>query len=223
MPEEFKDYNEDEERAEDEPSVQPQTLGKSQKIAAIVLAIFAVFIVIMWGAQFRKSISEPFAYKGSSNSDSSANTAVQSEADLKNKDTDKDGLSDWDELNIYNTSPYLEDSDSDGFTDKNEIDSDNDPNCPTNRDCYSSGLLSESSDLDNTQQDSSLNILLDQFGATEPAGLSEGSPDLGALLGDQLDAATLRQLLLEQGMQKEVLDQISDAVLMESFGEILEE
>ncbi|HNV97585.1 MAG TPA: hypothetical protein PKL13_04790 [bacterium] len=37
------------------------------------------------------------------------------------KDTDLDGLSDYDELNTYNTSPYLEDTDLDGVSDYDEM------------------------------------------------------------------------------------------------------
>ena len=38
-----------------------------------------------------------------------------------NKDTDADGLTDADEQNIYRTSAYLADSDSDGVSDNQEI------------------------------------------------------------------------------------------------------
>jgi hypothetical protein len=37
------------------------------------------------------------------------------------KDTDGDGLPDYDELNLYNTSPYLEDTDLDGVSDYDEV------------------------------------------------------------------------------------------------------
>ena len=52
------------------------------------------------------------------------------------KDTDGDGLSDGDEMQVFNTSPYLTDSDSDGVTDDAEIRAGTDPNCPPDRDCY---------------------------------------------------------------------------------------
>lgn len=45
-------------------------------------------------------------------------------------DTDKDGISDYDEVNIYNTDPFVADTDADGFIDGSEILSGFDPNDP---------------------------------------------------------------------------------------------
>ncbi len=58
------------------------------------------------------------------------------------RDTDGDGLLDYDETNIYNTSPYLADSDSDGFSDGEEIKSGNNPNCPAKQTCLVAPTLS---------------------------------------------------------------------------------
>lgn len=104
------------------------------------------------------------------------------------KDTDGDGLSDYDELNIYGTSPYLEDSDSDGFTDGEEVAGGYDPNCPGSQDC--SGSISTSGDL------------------TDQAG------DAGRLLSGQATPETVRNLLLQQGLSLEQLADISDEQLM---------
>ena len=224
---------------ENEPNQAPQQLGKGQKIAAVVLAVFAVLVIIMWAGQFKKNISEPFAYKGGSGDKQTdvcqgPGCREDSKESLKNKDTDGDGLSDWDELYFYNTSPYLEDSDSDGFIDKQEIDNDQDPNCPAGRDCYSAGIMdgdsSIISDKDNTQNSSSLNSLLEQFNVDgdNQSGVSQTEPNTGAdeleaLFGAEMNAAALRQLLLEHGMDKGILDKISDEQLMESFGEMMGE
>jgi hypothetical protein len=43
------------------------------------------------------------------------------ETDPYNRDTDGDGLWDWNELNIYGTDPINHDSDSDGITDGREV------------------------------------------------------------------------------------------------------
>ena len=50
--------------------------------------------------------------------------------DFQKKDTDRDGLSDFDEQYLYGTSIYLADSDSDGFSDKEEIEAKSNPNDP---------------------------------------------------------------------------------------------
>jgi hypothetical protein len=47
---------------------------------------------------------------------------------LKNQDSDKDGLSDYDELYIYHTDPYNPDTDGDGYTDGYEVANGYDPN-----------------------------------------------------------------------------------------------
>ncbi len=62
-----------------------------------------------------------------------------SEQTLRERDTDRDGLSDWMELNAYRTSPYLSDSDSDGIPDSVEIAQGADPNCPKDKQCGAVG------------------------------------------------------------------------------------
>lgn len=212
---------------------QKPPIGKNQKIAVAVLAVFALFIVGMWAVQLKKSITDPFAYKGESanNQNDAPYQQEDGEESLKSKDTDGDGLSDWDELYFYKTSPYLEDSDSDGFSDKQEINNSKDPNCPTGRDCADSGIVDGDTGVANNagqagnNQDLT-NNLLNQFNASasssapSTSGAAPSAADIQGLLGGSMDAATLRQLLLEHGMQKEMLDQISDQDLMSSFNDM---
>lgn len=49
---------------------------------------------------------------------------------LKTVDTDKDGLTDFDEVTVYSTNPNLKDTDKDGFDDKAEIDKGYNPSGP---------------------------------------------------------------------------------------------
>lgn len=204
-------------------------IGKSQKIAAIFLAFFAVFIVIIWALQFKQSLTGPLAPATSQKNTNigSSVTEADSEAALKTKDTDRDGLTDWDELNIYLTSPYLEDSDSDGFSDRQEIESGNDPNCPEGRDCYGlSGLEADKTTPEENSANANLDSLADMLnlGADTEAGQgSTDTQDLEALLGADMNAATLRQMLIEGGIDKAMLDQVSDEELLKSFYEVIEE
>ncbi len=46
---------------------------------------------------------------------------ISEEETLKAKDTDADGLNDWEEINIYGTNPLNSDSDNDGLNDGDEV------------------------------------------------------------------------------------------------------
>ena len=231
--EQFNKENGEFNQGQNQPPQEP--LNKNQKIAAASLAVFAVLIIVMWFAQLRSNIYGPFNSPAGQNQ-IAADTQNSDEA-LKAKDTDGDGLSDYDELNIYNTSPYLEDTDADGFKDAEEVNGGTDPNCPKGKTCVG-GLLDDSNaatadastsgspvlpdaGLNNlTGQNEALNSLLNQFGAAQSttAPTADLSADqLNAL--KNIDAASLRQMLIQAGMPKETLDKISDTDLLQSYSE----
>ncbi|RLC37254.1 hypothetical protein DRH27_04060 [Candidatus Falkowbacteria bacterium] len=204
-------------------------LNKSQKIAVISLAFFAFLILILWSVQFKKTITGSVGFVEEDKNASMDNSVVPiAENNLSLKDTDEDGINDSDELNIYLTSPYLEDSDSDGFLDREEIESGNDPNCPQGVDCY--GVESLYSSEGEIKKDTSLNaedILLEQLEFTEnlstdTAGNSQSQDqELVNFLNGQLDAQSLRDLLIESGIDKDMLNQISDEDLIKSYQQML--
>lgn len=200
-------------------------LNKGQKIGASVLAVFAILLIFLWSAQLKKSISGPLDRNNSGSSEVAVEENNEdSEESLRGKDTDGDGLSDWDELYFYKTSPYLEDSDSDGFTDKQEIDSSKDPNCPAGRDCYSDGIVEGDEGVVNAEENkndsSSLDNLLDQFGAEDNFSSIDNS-QINSILPPVVPADDLREMLIEYGMDKAMLDQFSDEQLLESYKEVL--
>jgi len=202
-------------------------LGKGRTIALAVLAFFAVLVFVFGIINIQKGIYSPFLPKTSVKDKDSAsdlenfcpsgNCSDLSDADLQNKDTDGDGLSDYDELNFYKTSPYLEDSDSDGFSDKEEIDNNKNPNCPAGRDCDNDVLFNEDAQLVNPG--TANNIDLEELNA-QIKPINTQINDLGA---EDMNVADLRELLIEAGMEKALLGQISDKDLMESFSEALAE
>lgn len=206
----------------------PRTLDRSQKLMAGFLAFFAVFILVLWSIQFRNTIS---GVNDQTGDETASETTTEENMDeiLKTKDTDGDGITDYDEMNVYKTSAYMEDSDSDGFNDKNEIDSENDPNCPVGRDCYGSAVYNESANIDSSQSNSSLNSLLEQTGynpamaTSSQTGGQSGLAGIADILGKDVDAATLRQYLIQYGMKKDILDQVSDEDLLKSYQEVLDQ
>ncbi|OGY45066.1 MAG: hypothetical protein A2729_03340 [Candidatus Buchananbacteria bacterium RIFCSPHIGHO2_01_FULL_39_14] len=163
---------------------------------------------------------------------------------LGQKDTDTDGLSDYDELYLYNTSPYLKDSDSDGVDDKAEVSRQSDPNCPTGKECFTDIFSASSGQGANLQYDlgtqaARLRALLAQAGLS-PEQLSQYSdaeliaayqevvdqnrmasePAGGPVISSasdlsKLTPAELRQLLRNSGVAQDILDSISDAELLE--------
>ncbi len=203
-----------------------QNLNNNQKIAIVVLSFFAIIVIIMWFIQFKYNLEKPFNnfsinqnYKQQvNNACSGPNCFLQNENDLRNKDTDKDGLSDWDELNIYYTSPYLEDTDSDGFSDKEEIDSGNDPNCPAGRNCYNQNnktVNKNQLDISNSKNE---NLPLD----TITNGLNLFSDnELENILNGQADVEMLRQALINSGVSKEALNKVSDEDLLKAYQQML--
>lgn len=214
MQEDYQNINENNENKESENQIQSHSLKKSQKIAVAILVIFTFAIMILWIGQFKKRISDPLSYKPKENktveNNCSDGSCDKSEEDLRTQDTDGDGLSDWDELNIYLTSPYIEDSDSDGFSDKQEIDNDKDPNCPSGRDCY--GQNDFIKEKPKTEVNNIPNI----------PNIPSNNDQVQNILQGNSDANSLRKMLINAGMDEKILNQISDEDLMKSYQETLE-
>lgn len=103
-----------------------------------LVAIGALFLGV-W--QIRTLIKLPFTDTSSINTGTGEQNVNNSTIEgfeieaLKNKDTDGDDLSDYDEVYIYKTSPYLKDTDSDSYDDKTEVTTGNDPLCPKGQIC----------------------------------------------------------------------------------------
>ena len=144
-----------------------------------------------------------------------------SDEELKTKDTDSDGLSDYDELNVYGTSPYLKDSDGDSYSDKIEIDSNNDPNCPKGTECRT-GLPAGAGEPAQAGQTVPAGSSPQFNELTPPAQGGETSappPDLSKMTPQEL-----RTLLLATGqVTEDQLKLIDDATLMQMYQETLKE
>lgn len=116
-------------------------LSLEQKLSITILSVCCVFLFVGGFSQMRSHVRHPFLV---SRQDLVKSIALRTQTDqsdlktmqeLKLKDTDHDGISDYDEIYVYKTSPYLGDSDSDGLSDAEEIAKNSDPNCPQGKNC----------------------------------------------------------------------------------------
>lgn len=211
--------------------------SKQQKIGLSVLFFLTLLIIGLWYWQLKKNIIYPL-YGGMSPAELAKQRASQASAATAGsqvKDTDKDGLSDFHEMTLYKTSPFLADTDGDSLSDKQEIDEGTDPNCPQGKDCANNDLLittnnniptellaGASSTPSNGQLD--LNVL-NELGADTSqisnAGLSqEGATSLQQVFGDNPDPQTLRQQFLaaaSEASDKEMITSMSDDQILQLY------
>ncbi|MDD5566878.1 MAG: hypothetical protein PHH01_01660 [Patescibacteria group bacterium] len=192
---------------------------KDKTIAGIILAV-GLSGVVLGFFQVAKSIKGPFSDLAETSNEKVATAEIQA---LRQKDTDNDGLSDFDELYIYDTSPYLADSDSDSVSDKQELQMGTDPNCPEGKTCRTPpantntqanlyDLLNENT---NTPSNTNLSTNTNSNSNSSNANVNP-SPD-------ELPIEQLREVLLSSGVPEEKLNQISDADLREMYADALKE
>ena len=180
-------------------------LSKEQKIGVILLSIFSVFAIGLGILQIRNTMYAPFALN--KKIPPLVRDDINTEEALMYRDTDKDGLNDFDESYVYLTSRYLADTDSDGLSDKAEVDKGTDPLCPEGQTCAEAGVNGDT--LPNSGVIPS---------ATSTLGPAPSPQDLEKLLSDP---AATRAMLLASGFDKKILDATSDADLMQMVKEIL--
>ncbi|MFA6553292.1 MAG: hypothetical protein WCT27_02600 [Patescibacteria group bacterium] len=171
------------------------------------LVIFGVLILGFSVWQTSRVLRGPFEKK-SANSSAGNTVAVTNQItaktldSLKTKDTDLDGVSDYNELYIYQTSPYLSDSDGDDIDDKTEIASSTDPNCPKDQTCSRQTAAGNTNSLTNAATDLTNGLLTD---------------------GTDLTAEQLRSVLRDSGVSESELSQVDDATLMQWYQQTLAE
>lgn len=162
--------------------------------------VFGILTLFLGFTQIKNRIYKPFDYLYKNNAVKTLQTPQQNAnlEELKNKDTDKDGISDYDELNVYFTSPYLKDSDSDGILDKAEIEAGTDPNCPPDKVCDKTGIPKTPGTEGETEKSTGEK----SFAPTTTLSIEE-----------------IKQILLKNGIPQEQLNQVDDATIRKVYEE----
>ncbi|MFA5954772.1 MAG: hypothetical protein WC817_04515 [Patescibacteria group bacterium] len=229
--------------------IKRQLSRHTQGLLLTTIFIIGGSAIILGGISIRKSVYAPFAVS-SDGQNQDIFAAANGSITNSNIDTDGDGLSDADEVNVYKTSPYLADSDSDGIPDGQEIANSTDPNCPTGQDCSSPAPAAGAGTAivpitganptatTPTPTPTELRALLKQSGMSEQeiAGLTDAQLIASyqqALATQQQNAAAqkiqnlspseLRALLKQDGIDDATLSEVTDAELLQLYQQTLEQ
>lgn len=181
----------------------PQEEKQSQRLLAVILvacvaAFFFGFFHIL--NTIRTSTGADKLAQANTNALGAVGQEIQT---LKSKDTDGDGLSDYDELYVDKTSPYLKDSDGDGTSDSAEITQGTDPNCPQGAVCSALGQPENA----NTSA-----------GANSVLGANQSGTGAG-----QFTASELRKMLRDAGAPATQLDAMSDEQIIAAYQQAYEQ
>ena len=172
----------------------------SHRATVIALSILMTAVLGISLLQFQNAIRAPFSRSGPAPETVAAEEAARANT-LRAADTDHDTLSDYDELNVYRTSPYLEDTDSDGYTDGEEVRSNHDPNCPADKTC----------------------ARFDEQPPLQPPALLAPPPEPSTFIGggaelfERFDPVLVRTLLRGAGVPDQALQAIDDATLEQLY------
>lgn len=221
-------------------------------VAGVLVLSVLVLVVVFWQMKTNLRLDIPNAGKGISSQREGGSLLDLEDVTLRGQDSDEDGLSDYDELRVYGSSPFIADSDSDGISDAEEIALGEDPNCAKGTSCFIG--LAEATDTKTVAPSffasEDVQEVIDDPAAIRRLLLQNGAdPQLVNSLDDQtlqilaqesfqsfqqptqesidllssLDPAQLRSVLLEVGLSKADLDAIDDDKLLEIFQQVAQE
>ena len=186
-------------------------LTHEERVAFGFITACGIGAVIFGGLSFISNVKKPFliSYTGPRYV-TSAEKESEEVARQRITDTDSDGISDYDELNVFATSPYIADSDSDGRSDGTEIVEGGDPNCALGKTCASSDLINSSVTASFLETDA-------------PTAPDANVPSLEETVGalQQLSVGEVRELLAGSGVDQASLDALTDEQVMALYLEAL--
>ncbi|MEO5927803.1 MAG: hypothetical protein ABIO72_03715 [Patescibacteria group bacterium] len=211
-----------------------RSLAREQKISAGILAVCGVIALGLSVEHLGASIRDPFTVSREKITSAveelnKLDPATREDAEAKRRDTDGDGLSDYDELHRFQTSPYLADTDGDGKLDNVELALGANPNCAQGQVC-AAGLIDVSGLSTSTPfitSGATAGNPADSFYAAFQRGVNTGKAQVVSESGSTStdfeqglvrDPVEIRKALLDSGkISAAQLDQITDAQLLQLY------
>jgi hypothetical protein len=184
--------------------------SRQEKVGYAVVVVTGILAVVFGTLYMGTHINAPFkiTYTGNHLLNADQQQAAQISAQKK-LDTDSDGVNDYDELNVYGTSPYLSDTDGDTIDDGTEISSGGDPTCVTGKICQNTinQVALPTPDI-----------------GPEPVAPADVDP-VAALKASLLGApiADIRALLIEAGAEQTDIDAMSDTDVLASYTDVIDQ
>ncbi len=187
---------------------------KEQKASLTLVIIAGCVALVLGGFYLVRHIASPFfiEYSGEFYFTQEQEATIQM-MEQQLKDTDGDTLTDYDELYVYGSSPYLMDTDGDGYNDDTEILAGTDVDCAAGQDCSDADIASTTDLFDDVAPDA-----------------AEITPSSGTSLSDiqeairELTAEEIRELLVTAGADPEMVAEIPDedleALILEVMGDL---
>ncbi len=208
-------------------------LGKEQKVGLFFVIICGVGATILGVFYVWNHMASPFiiTYTGPKllvGDEASANAIAKEKA----TDTDLDGLSDYDEKNVYGTSPYLSDTDSDGIDDRTEVTTGTDPLCKQGSVC-TAGVADSGAFIPTTGAGTFLSDIPNPGSApVPPSGVGGDSTLSTSAVSGTLTAADIerlkslpidqvRTILISSGADQATVTALSDADVQKAYLDLL--
>lgn len=127
--------------------------------------------------------------------------------ELQQSDTDGDTISDYEELYLLRTSPYLADTDGDGLNDALEVTQGSDPNCAPGGACE---------EVESDAFGSSNPVIVPDFTDSGTESVNEAI-DAFTQLTEGVNSTNVREVLIQQGVAEADLAQYTDEELLDAY------
>lgn len=187
--------------------------------ASLWVLVGIVFFIVIGGALQLRShlffteknlVAVREEITANSDSETDENSVEGDLESLQQQDTDNDGLNDFEEQYVYNTSIYLVDTDSDGASDFAEVQNGANPNCADGNVCVTLGTADTSTVTSTATGQEEANAQYSDILAAQSGPTSVPHPD-------DITAEELRDLLVELGATPEDIAEVTDEQLLAEY------